>query len=565
MGVRGMAHNAKGVALIIVIFAMMVFAILGWTLTVMQSIDFEANLRNYDSERALSLSEAGAQWMLNQLSINTCSRTRLGVIDTNGCNTVDTDCNDAGDWLNVPHTLGLGQYNICCRNPLGTESGNAVIESRGFIPAQLTPRSTREVKVEITIGNFNRVLSAKNLFNWNGVIAAGSQVTGTAQAGFYNRDNDAVYNELGVDYDPLPLPVLPSGSGDRLVASTPYPLINMSYYETQAGANTWNPPRTAVITSISEVDAGESRIVVSSNIFSNPRVQWEGQALRNLTRGSWAAGNWGVIKDCLGPGNSTVDLTSVVSWSVGDRVCIVPRISAISWVGDTATVDFACNYFEAPLAQWVTADYVCALRNFRGSAGWGYSEWGVIRTVPSANRTTVRIDASALPGTWVVGDWMGVVRRYRRDQTSAVNIVRYIKGDTLFDIRVRQIAWEPVTINGNIQFSRIGLVSEGDIVIRGPQQIRFFQSPTTYPNLATKNSNVYSPDAPAVLSYLRRNFSGGLIYSENGTITFNYLYARGVCGNDVTLSGRIFLVYNPTLLSLVGFTWGLSDIKWGEQ
>src|SRR3990167_3544378 len=160
--------DAKGVALIIVIFAMMLFAVLGWTLANLQSGDFEINLRNLDSERALGLAEAGAQWALNQLSQNASWRT-----------SADTICNVTvgSDWSAQNLNASTGQYNIyvCCRPPQATESGDAVIESIGYAPYQSSYRAMRQVKVAVSLGGLtNAVMTQpadpdvanKGLLNW---------------------------------------------------------------------------------------------------------------------------------------------------------------------------------------------------------------------------------------------------------------------------------------------------------------------------------------------------------------------------------------------------------------
>ena len=58
----------KAVALIIVIFAMMVLAVLCWTLANLLSGDFGTNLAYLESERALYLAEAGSEWGVSRLS-----------------------------------------------------------------------------------------------------------------------------------------------------------------------------------------------------------------------------------------------------------------------------------------------------------------------------------------------------------------------------------------------------------------------------------------------------------------------------------------------------------------
>ena len=75
----------KGFALILIIFIMMVFGVLGWTLAVMQAGNFESSLRNLQSRQALYLAEAGAKWGLYD-------RVTTGQPSSN-----DSDCVDAGD------------------------------------------------------------------------------------------------------------------------------------------------------------------------------------------------------------------------------------------------------------------------------------------------------------------------------------------------------------------------------------------------------------------------------------------------------------------------------------
>src|SRR3989338_6830734 len=86
----------SGVTLIIVVFAMMLLGVLGWTLARMQATDFESNLRTFEPENALNLAEAGAQWGLNRLATYSTCRTQSGLLRCPplASPAIDTDCND---------------------------------------------------------------------------------------------------------------------------------------------------------------------------------------------------------------------------------------------------------------------------------------------------------------------------------------------------------------------------------------------------------------------------------------------------------------------------------------
>lgn len=128
--------DKNGVALVIVVFAMMVFGVLIWTQTSMQSSDFEVNLRNLDSERALYLAESGVQWAASRLKQDIGWRT---------------DSNHGYPSGYAQHNITPGQYNVICRDPQGLENGSAVIESTGYVPIQNQYRGSRVAKLIITL------------------------------------------------------------------------------------------------------------------------------------------------------------------------------------------------------------------------------------------------------------------------------------------------------------------------------------------------------------------------------------------------------------------------------
>ena len=328
-------HDAKGVALIIVIFAMMLFAVLGWTLANLQSGDFEINLRNLDSERALGLAEAGAQWALNQLSQNASWRT-----------SADTICNVTvgSDWSAQNLNASTGQYNIyvCCRPPQATESGDAVIESIGYAPYQSSYRAMRQVKVAVSLGGLtNAVMTQpadpdvanKGLLNWwparqNHTI----QIEGNVYTGHYDGDGDAAYDEAGQDYDDQPAPILPqdseSPSDERRNFTASYPSIDMAwFYNNTAAGNRWPSPSNRDIEAAALATSSGSTLNVDQGGFFNGM---QNMAVRNSGpgHGTWNDGDWAVINTVPGGYNytrATLDRTIGDDWD-NDTVKLVRRV-----------------------------------------------------------------------------------------------------------------------------------------------------------------------------------------------------------------------------------------------
>lgn len=554
----------KSAALIIVIFAMLVLAILGWTLVNLQSGSFLSNLSTLDSERAFNLAEAGQEWAIQQLVLNEAWRTQ----DTGA----DADCNDPGDWEN--YILSPGEYRVCCRNATVSEQliGNIVIESQGYIPTIANPRSIRQTKLILDIGSFDKVLIAKGLFDWS-AIHAGSTMDGNIQALNYEGDGDNNPNEEGIDYQSGASPK-PPGTGkntQRIIASIPFPTIDMAYYEAQAKTpsykplnedNIWMPPLTATISEIS-TDAGKTRLKLVDPIsglpfeFGLPLIQWNTQSLRNISRGAWqTATTWAEISSVSAA--DTVTLDTPVDWSVGERITVIPVIQAISRAGNIYTIDFSCDVFTPPFSKWKNE----AIRNFSRptSNNWPYSDWGVITNNPKARQVEVAIDSSINLDTspWKNGEWIGIVKRYNGNVND--EMLWYIMSDALLDLRA-----------SNITFKKTALIAEGDIAIKGAgnEKLHFTQKPSAYPNVGTKKGNVISLDTPGTgndgARRQRRDFDD-LVYTETGTLNFNYMDARAAYGNNIIFDGEIKLKYDKKLdRRLTGFIWGLSNAQWQED
>ena len=62
----------------------------------------------------------------------------------------------------------------------------------------------------------------------------------------------------------------------------------------------------------------------------------------------------------------------------------------------------------------------------------------------------------------------------------------------------------------------------------------------------------------------RRRFEG-LIYSQNGEVSFNYLDGTLIYGNQVTLDGTVRIRYQSNRVSSSGFIFKPSTLTWKEE
>lgn len=506
--------NKKGVTLIIVVFAMMLFGVLGWTLARMQATDFESNLRTFEPDNALNLAEAGSQYALNILSQNSCMRTVSGAINLNGCSSNnsnrDMDCADLtnADWLTIPHSLSPGQYNLCVRDPCTTctpaENGDVVIVSRGYIPSQSGSRTMRQVKLEVDIGSLTNALQTQvadanddtiGLFDWSQVITDITpephtiQIDGKIEAGHYNGDGDVNYDEagLGQDYKSQPPPILPDDRQDpetetRTFTAT-YPAIDMLYFY-NASTNRWPPAGRNIITTV-DTSSNNNRLEVNSSGFFTGMTNY---AVRNLTQVGWndVAPDWAVITSTqnIGP---CINCRAILNKDINNN-----------WDGDTIKL---VKYFYQD-----------------GSS----QRWYIGRKIITANDND--------------------------------------KADTL------------IYLANDITLSNFSIVTEGDTVIKGANnriRMRFTGNPPVrYPELATQDGNIISLDTPSGANENsrrdQRRFEG-LIYSQNGLVTFDYLRGTMVYGNKVTFNGTIRVDYSSGNISSGGFIFEPSTLIWKEE
>jgi Tfp pilus assembly protein PilX len=146
--------TTKGVSLIIAVFTMMLLAVLGLTLAMMISGDFEMNTRNLESEQAFYLADSGIQDALMHLSLGD------GAFDN------DTDY--------LSRRLANGEYNVT-REIYGTQVN---VTSRGYVPSQANYRAMRQAKIIVQSGGFS-FGSGNAIYSTGGVSQSGNaHVTG---------------------------------------------------------------------------------------------------------------------------------------------------------------------------------------------------------------------------------------------------------------------------------------------------------------------------------------------------------------------------------------------------
>jgi hypothetical protein len=373
---------------------------------------------------------------------------------------------------------------------------------------------------------------------------------------------------------------LPPGNDDddRYVGGEPFPAVDMPFYEaTSLGSNElWVPPLCAKITAVSLVDANtDTQLTLDTALFSGLSPSWAGQAVRNMSHGHCAPGRVSLIHSTP-PATNTVIVNGVQDWQVGERITIALRPSAIAWNNSTRTytLTFPVSFFTTPYTNW-NGQVLRRLVYRQDPSGsfvypvWNFQDWGVL-TVTDATHCTVAIDSSVtLPSQynppadpvyyWHVAGWFPWVTISRRFSANDNNrgAVMYDCGDSVMDCR-----------NNDVNFYNTGLVSEGDVVIKGTQGIYFDRRPLIYPNVATKYGNIYG-DLPSGNNDNQRlghrNFDD-ILFTEYGDVDVNYLDAKAVyAGGNCTFHGTIHLNYERALKKLDGFEWGFANMHWQEQ
>ena len=525
----GAIHRVnKGISLIIAVFAMMLFSVLGWTLVRIQSTDFESNVStgNLNSERALNLAEAGAEWTLQKLNLNGGFRT---------------DATNGYPLGYAQHSISPGQYRVSCLDGIGDDFGRIIITSSGYTPLASSYNTTRQVRLKIQVGSLTNALQTQvpdalqpqqGLFDWSLTRSGHTNyyIEGNILAGHYNADGavgEAPYDELNDDYTPaVPLPPDNSPQSYQRGFSAAYPSINMEYfYNTyDASGDIWPDPSNRPITAVATITTSGNNqyLVVSIDNFFN---SMNNEAIRRVDDLDWQQGDGG-------PASGWKSINGVSS---SGRPNNRARIS-------TNPLDWVNWPDEDGLTPGTQVTIKIVKRFYDNSNGNDYSD----------ERWYIGGEIADPPG---------------------------ISAETIIDTR-----------GGEVRLRDASLVSEGDIVIKGGERIQMQFSgggPGTirYPVLATKSGNIISgvtidgviinsdtPNEDNENARMNQRRVSGLIYSETGNVSFNYLVPTSpgptgnlVYGNRVTLDGRVRIVYDSSVFNSGGFVFSPGATTWDEE
>ena len=312
-----MKKQRKSVVLIVVIFLMLIFAVLGTTLMDMQSGDFELSLGTLDSERALYLAESGAEWALQKLK------------DGFDCN----DFNPLGSPSGILHDFSSGQYRICCSctdsPPQCIDSAELIIEARGYLSSEVNFRSQRQVKLFVTQSTLAMAGKTRNLFDFSNIDKVHSTIKGDLQAGHFEGDGDGIHDEECEDYGEAGNcdgEQVPPGYGDRLQGVTSIPYIDMEHFKERTAY--YNPNQVidySATATVIPASGGTTLKISGGGIFDNSMVS---EVLRIVGK-DWSEQNWVVISQVKNSKKVEVELKPGIIDDIGvwaqEEIIVVKR------------------------------------------------------------------------------------------------------------------------------------------------------------------------------------------------------------------------------------------------
>lgn len=299
--------SEKGMSLIIVVTAIMILGILGWTLANLLSSDFQMNARNLESEKALYLADAGIQEALMHLSLSN-----------------DTGFDNDTDWLN--RTLGSGEYNVS-RQVSGTDVN---VTSRGYVPTQANYRAMRQIRiVAVPGGKALNAATGGELFDWNNTTSINIIGDVLAQH-FEGNDTNNITDQFPSDFA---IPPPPPPDYLRTKSSAPLPEINIGEFQQLAGCFDSPPNATnchmgnytfaskskvsdgiqfvggnATINTDANIKPHTSFIAVDNiNITGNDNIDFKAHVNVSKNKSYPNLASWNGNITCLGTGSHTFD------------------------------------------------------------------------------------------------------------------------------------------------------------------------------------------------------------------------------------------------------------------
>ncbi len=308
----------NGSALIVVVFAMMLLAVLGWSLVAMMSSDFEANIRRMDSERALYLAESGTQHAYANLIVNPSWR----------------DANPTTYYSLKKGTSKLGEYIMKVEDGTGADAGYIVATVTGYVPDHLNYRATRIIKKRMASFPWTEAIDAVHLLDWSAIWLQRffTYVKGDLRAANWDGDNNHTYNETGFlngDYNTPPAAMpLPTSGYDRLCGTVNLPDLDLEYYKTVASTagHYVNAPYIFIA---DYATSGTNDLRILDNIPSGPT---------SPTGGS--GGTCGVT------GNNSRDIDGYFYTSSNYYTCLITqtRFQVVNVTSKTSPTTSGCDY-----------------------------------------------------------------------------------------------------------------------------------------------------------------------------------------------------------------------------
>ncbi|MCP4652173.1 MAG: hypothetical protein GY858_02160 [Candidatus Omnitrophica bacterium] len=609
----------KAQALIIAVFVMLILAVIGWTIVNFTAVDLEVSTRTLDSERALSIAEVGVNWAAKQIDLdgdwapdvsdNLPHQIGKGEYDI-------TVVRPGGGLVEVSVVGYIPSQSVCVAGINGC-------------------RAKRTIELTLTSATIGKVLQAKNYFDWSqitgllshldGDITVINEDLGRTDDG-YEGDGDATHNENGVDWQSASIP---TGSGSRgFMGAEAYPTIDMDWFKNNA-TNTWPTPLTRSVTlNLDTVQLGDvagveydyaqsfrmngnanrRTITTIRTLHGNSSDPAPGDDITVRIETNAGGAPSGILADSNLTGTYTpvanswneIDVadtavTAGTYWAVwdlpdqdNDTYCRVrtgfynnqnrrARLDGGGWQAPVAQPDI---FFEVTRAQgnprgaarnrvyvsdggFFTGMNGMVIKDYSLNDDWSDDEWARITGVGFGGRRA-RINNNEAD-LWHSNHDVGIAMRVSANNSANQNW--YVGGGVLIDVS-----------GGSLSLTNKSICAEKDIAIIGDDSLTLTASSAS-PRalLATKGGNIFSgPPSTSFFPLLtaQKRIFAGVVYSENGDVTFDYLFGenfgagqRGVAiaGHNVYLQNGIFATYTDPYVSSDGFVLGATGLSWKEK